>query len=233
MKVTDELKKLRQRADISMGRLAKELGLAGASSYQRYEDATLFKKEFLPPELIKGLLKTLVGKGKPPIQADEILRLSGLYKIVIKDAPEGLLISGLQETLLTRAVPILSADRIEMLEKDLGSTKDALQYVSVGSEISDEAFCLVVTDSSMEPKFNIGDQLICDPKAEIRPGDFVIAKLDDEIAASIRRYRLKGAQNGKPVVELVPLNDDYPTQTIDASSPGKIYARVVEQRLKV
>ena len=233
MKVTEEMRKLRERSGHSMASLAKALGYKGSSSYQRYEDETIFKKEFLPPELIAKLLMVLPGCGHPPIEREDILRLSGLYKVVIKDAPEGLLLSGLQETLLTRGAPVVSGDRIEMLSKDIGSLKGTVNYVSVGSDVSEDAFCLVVTDNSMEPSFSVGDQLICDPQAEIRPGDFVIGKPDDEIAASVRRYRLRGTENGKPVIELVPLNADYPTQYISAERPGKIYARVVEHRRKV
>jgi len=233
VKVTDEMRKLRMRSGYSMDKLAKALGYKAGSSYQRYEEEAKFKKPFLPTELIDKLLKVLPGLGDPPIQREEILSLSGLYKIVIKDVPEGLLLSGLQETLLTRGAPVITGDRIDMLGKSLGSPKDTYNYVSVGSEVSDEAFCLVVTDASMEPKFNIGDKLICDPKAEVRPGDYVIAKLDDEVAAAVRRYRVKGSENGQPVIDLVPLNADYPTVTIDAEHPGKIYARVVERRHKV
>lgn len=73
-----KLKKLRTRAQLSMAAVAKELKLRGASSYQRYEDETLFRKEFLPLEVVRPLLGILVGKGAPPISKEEVLSLAGL-----------------------------------------------------------------------------------------------------------------------------------------------------------
>lgn len=73
-----QLKRLRERSGLSMAALAKALGLKGASSYQRYEDDSLFKKDELPLHLVRELVKTLVGKGSPPITRGEILRLAGL-----------------------------------------------------------------------------------------------------------------------------------------------------------
>lgn len=235
MIVTEELKKLRERAGLSMQAVAKLMGLAGGSSYQRYENPVEFTKEALPQHIVRALISALVGKGDPPIAREEVLRLSGFHKLAIKDGSEGILLSGLKETPLKKAVPVIGADQLEMLGKETGKRKDTDKYVSIDSdvEVSDEAFCLIVTDNSMEPKFNIGDKLICDPKIDPRPGDFVIGKLDEDLAASVRRYRLKGTENGRPIIELVPLNPDYPTQIISDTSPGKIYARVVEQRLKV
>lgn len=73
-----KLKKLRTRAGLSMAAVAKAMGLKGASSYQRYEDDTLFRKEFLPLEVVRPLTNILVGRGSPPIAQEEVLSLAGL-----------------------------------------------------------------------------------------------------------------------------------------------------------
>jgi len=75
--VSNRLRELRLRAGLSMDKLAKALGYKGQSSYQRYEDEQLYKKQHLPNDLIEGLLEVLPGKGDPPILPGEILQLSG------------------------------------------------------------------------------------------------------------------------------------------------------------
>lgn len=74
--VTNQLKELRDRAGISMEALAKAAGYKGASSYQRYEDPALFTKEYLPLDLVEAIAPSLVGKGTPPITADEVYTLA-------------------------------------------------------------------------------------------------------------------------------------------------------------
>src|SRR6202030_2656874 len=50
--VTQKLRGLRKRTPLSMKALARLLDYADASSYQRYEDETEFKKPYLPRELV-------------------------------------------------------------------------------------------------------------------------------------------------------------------------------------
>lgn len=217
-----------------MAEIAEKLGYKTASGYQRYENATLFKKQFLPSDIIQKLVKALSGKGEPPIETREILKLGGIYQVVINQDMGEVNLLGLRGTATNRVAPIITAHQVEMLSERTISLKDTLKYVSVEDDVSIDAFCLVVTDDSMAPEFREGDRLICDPHGDIRPGVFVVAKLDNEIAASIRRYRLRGFDDAKnPIIDLVPLSPDYPTLTIGPDSPGKIYARVVEHRRKV
>lgn len=234
MKVTEELKKLRERSGLSMRELAELLGYKTASGYQRWEDGTVFTKESLPSHLVEKLIDHLSGKGEPPIQPAEILRLGGIYKVAVNKKIGELNLLGLRGATTNRVAPIVTAQQIEMLSERSISLRDTLKYVTVEENVSSESFCLIVTDSSMGPEFREGDRLICDPHAEVRPGVYVVAKLDNELAATVRRYRLKGVdQDGNPIVELVPINEDYPTNTIGPGTPGKIYARVVEHRRDV
>jgi transcriptional regulator with XRE-family HTH domain len=69
---------LRNRAGLSMAAVAKALGMANASSYQRYEDPTLFTKKYLPLELAEKLAEVLGGYGDPPIQVAEVMALAGV-----------------------------------------------------------------------------------------------------------------------------------------------------------
>lgn len=76
--ITTRLKGLRRRSGLSMASIAKACGYRGASSYQRYEDEDVFKKDVLPLHLVMKLLSLLPGKGAPPIAREEVLMLGGL-----------------------------------------------------------------------------------------------------------------------------------------------------------
>lgn len=60
-----------------MADVAKAVGFRGASSYQRYEDAELFRKPYLPLDLAEKLARILAGRGVPPITAAEVMALAG------------------------------------------------------------------------------------------------------------------------------------------------------------
>ncbi|MHC5308150.1 LexA family transcriptional regulator [Bartonella sp. LJL80] len=73
--VTTQMRKLRERAGLSMDDLARAMGYARASSIQRYENAHEFLKEYFSVDLTTKLAKALIGRGSPPIAADEVWAL--------------------------------------------------------------------------------------------------------------------------------------------------------------
>lgn len=98
-------------------------------------------------------------------------------------------------------------------------------------ELSMESFALVVSGSSMAPEFKEGDVVVIDPSVKPRPGDIVVATLEAESEATIKKYRSRGNDSaGHHVFELVPLNEDYHTITISSENPGHIVGTVVEHR---
>lgn len=76
--VTARLRALRIRSGLSMGKTAKALKLKGASSYQRYEDPTLFTKPVLPLLITQKLAELFAGQGVPPIDKREVMMLAGV-----------------------------------------------------------------------------------------------------------------------------------------------------------
>jgi SOS-response transcriptional repressor LexA len=89
---------------------------------------------------------------------------------------------------------------------------DALDWVPVRRRVGPRAFALQISGQSMLPDFRDRDIIIVDPDIEAQPGYFVVARADDENAATFKRYRQTGRDNkGRPIVELVPLNPDWPT----------------------
>ncbi len=92
-----------------------------------------------------------------------------------------------------------------------------------------KAFIVRMDDSSMESNssesIQTGSLLFIDSPAPevIQPGKMVVAMLDGDSKAVIRKYRDRGLdENGRPMFELAPLNDDYNKTTVNASNPGKI-----------
>jgi SOS-response transcriptional repressor LexA len=74
-------------------------------------------------------------------------------------------------------------------------------------------FALKVEGYSMSPEFMPGDELVVDGSLEARPGTLVIAQEVKHGVASttFKKYRVIGVNEfGVDIIELVPLNPDYP-----------------------
>ncbi|EXB48656.1 helix-turn-helix family protein [Acinetobacter baumannii 146457] len=75
-------------------------------------------------------------------------------------------------------------------------------------------FALKIEGLSMAPEFMPGDELIVDASLVPKPGSLVIAQeIQHGIArTTFKKYRVIGVNEfGVDVIELVPLNSDYPT----------------------
>ncbi|WP_290432872.1 S24 family peptidase [uncultured Parasutterella sp.] len=82
-------------------------------------------------------------------------------------------------------------------------------YLLTDMETSDKAYAVAIKDSSMLPKFEIGDRVIVDPEVRPVPGDFVIVRVDSN-EPIFRKIRELGTDiNGNIQYEFVPLNDDF------------------------
>jgi len=104
-------------------------------------------------------------------------------------------------------------------------------YIGTDLVISASAFALIIDGGSMAPEFEAGDKIIIDPTVTPRPGEFVVAKLDATDEATFKKYRPRGRDdNGVDIIELVPLNPDWPSLLIDAGHPGRIVGTMVEHR---
>ena len=75
-------------------------------------------------------------------------------------------------------------------------------------------FSLKVEGLSMAPEFMPGDEIVVDGSLEAKPGSLVIAQEIQHGSArtTFKKYRVIGVNEfGVDVIELVPLNPDYPT----------------------
>lgn len=105
------------------------------------------------------------------------------------------------------------------------------------SGVSELAFILIVRGSSMEPKFHEGDTLVVDPAKDPLPNQYVIAELlpegtpEGHGSVIFRQYKPRGPQfDGHRVFDLVPLNPEESTITVNRANPGRVIGVVVEHR---
>lgn len=75
--ITHRWETLRKRSGHTITSLAKELGYKGASSIQRYGNPEQYAGGWLPPDLVRKLMKAVVGKGDPAITEIEVAELAG------------------------------------------------------------------------------------------------------------------------------------------------------------
>ncbi len=105
------------------------------------------------------------------------------------------------------------------------------EFLTTDLPVSPHTFALVLEGLSMAPDFSPGDKVIIDPATAPRPGEFVVAKREKDQEATFKKYRLRGQDaQGRDIIELVPLNPDWPTLIIDADNPGYIIGTMVEHR---
>lgn len=105
----------------------------------------------------------------------------------------------------------------------------AEEYLLTALDLGPNAFALTIHGDSMLPEFREGDTIIIDPRVTPAPGDFVVAKNGNE-EATFKKYRPRGInERGELVIELVPLNDDYPSLRSDCT-PLQIIGTMMEHR---
>jgi hypothetical protein len=79
--IAARLKFLRRQAGYSMAALANEMGMKGASSYQRYEAASNYhRKQYLPFDTAVKIARVLDGNGIPPVKYTDVIALSGIER---------------------------------------------------------------------------------------------------------------------------------------------------------
>lgn len=135
----------------------------------------------------------------------------------------------------SRKLPLISlvqAGRAKQVIDDY-TVGDASEFVDLDEasarHLGKNAFALRIEGFSMSPEFNEGDLVIVDPNIGVRPGEFVVAYVERDQGATLKKYRDRGGDS----FDLVPLNPDYATVTIGPENPGHIIGVVVEHRRKL
>jgi SOS-response transcriptional repressor LexA len=106
-----------------------------------------------------------------------------------------------------------------------------MEVLVTEQKVGPNTFALVVHGNSMAETFHDGDKIIVDPDVTPQPGDYVVAKLDALEESTFKKYRPRGTDSeGQPIIDLVPLNEDWPVLKIDNRNPGRVIGTVVEYR---
>lgn len=134
-------------------------------------------------------------------------------------------------TLIGQPLPLLDYAQARLFA--MGSTLSAMgggfEFIVASIPVSERSFALKLTGMSMYPRFHPGDLVIIDPDVTPAPGRFVVAN-NGENEATFKKYRPRGLNDrGDPLIELVPLNDDFPAIRSDVS-PFQIIGTMVEHR---
>lgn len=128
-------------------------------------------------------------------------------------------------------IPVIDLARADQWDKIRATMPTDLERIAGDPDHSAHAFALVIRDESMAPEFREGDKIIVDPEVTPQPGDFVIAKLERDAEATFKKFRPRGQDaDGGAMIELAPLNPDWPTLAINAETPGRIIGTLVEHR---
>ena len=94
--------------------------------------------------------------------------------------------------------------------------------------MNNKKFAIVVEDESMLPDFKPGDVAIVDPTIQPEPGDFVVARFENENISTLRQYKPAGVnENGFDNIELAPTNEVWSSIYINSDSPGEVIGKVV------
>lgn len=113
-----------------------------------------------------------------------------------------------------------------------GRMEEGMPLVSIQGDLadslSDHGYALKIEGTDNSPEYRENDQIIIDPDQIYHAGEMVVAFIEGHDAAILRKYRPRGKDSAGEVIELVPLNDDHATYTINKDNPGSILGVVVK-----
>lgn len=177
------LKRLREKAGLSMEELAHAAGYKHASGIQRYESDTYIRKHF-PVDLVRRLAPALAGRGNPPITVREIyLTLAGVLPPAmppdqiqpnVRRAPAT---TPLAFGDMPRDVPVYGVGAAGK-SGDFSLNGEIVDRVRRPPGIADRqgVFAIYVEGASMSPWREPGDLVYLDSNRAPRPGDYVVVE---------------------------------------------------------
>lgn len=235
------LKAMRERSGLSIRKLAQECGYGDKwTTYRAYEDT--YKKPYLPVDLIKRILPSLVDRGDPPITVEEVWSLAGVLPgmMGINDTVE-------QAERVNRhdAQPMVGSVVINeydvspqagggALTAEAGGEAD--QHTSLASWTLPKAFLenyipdlsglavVRVLGNSMEPDFMPGERVLVDTRHRVPNPDGVYV-LWNGLGVVIKQLQLV-PKSKPPRVRIISVNSSYPTDEV-LLSDIEINGRVV------
>lgn len=138
-----------------------------------------------------------------------------------------------------RYVPLLELGQVYMGISSDGFSETDQKYIGVSdlNKLSNDVLAVELPDNSMVENpfvkgvsFPAGDVAVIDKKSKVLPGDYILALVPDIEEALIRKYKaVKVDNDGFAVIELVPLNSDYPTIKVEGYLEEIIIGKIVQR----
>ena len=228
MSVKDKLKAFRERAGISIRRMAEEAGYGEKwTSYRRYE--TDYKKPNLPMEFVNKIAPVLVGNGTPPITVEEVwLELAGgapkdMVAINGTNRPSQEQELDFSDKTLTVREGDMNPD-ISISNVSEGIWAFPRHYIESYIPHADGLVVVRVQGNSMEPDFRAGDRVVVDTNHRTVSPDGVYVFWNG-MGIAIKQLQFI-PQSEPPQVRIISVNSTYPTDTLPLANL-KICGRIV------
>lgn len=163
---SDRLNDLRNRAGLSIKKLAIAMGYANASSIQRYLDMETFGNGYFHRDLVDRIEEALLGKGVPPISREEIWALAG---------PEFAEAAALKPQGSTPGLPSFGRRDLPVYAAAMGGdghiviTFDPIEYHERPSYLEhvSDGYGVYIVGDSMVPAYRPGDIAYVNPRAPL------------------------------------------------------------------
>jgi hypothetical protein len=138
---SERLKDLRRRAGYTVRAFSRELGYNSTSAVQYYEDPARYRRDYLPGDMIEKAVDLLVGRGEPPITADEVRSLAANIEARSAQA--------------SRYAPVYAL-------QDAGERKKPIGSAELGEKAPGEAYGVTLDNDSLSKSAPAGALLIVD-----------------------------------------------------------------------
>ncbi len=164
-----KLKRLRERAGVTAKEcaqarliyLGKDPKKASPNSWYRYEGTEFMGERAIPDEIIEAVMPILIGKGMPPITADELLSISSAQRLLsVRASTSGDAHTNGRMLPQTVVAPVFTpepsgqplvvryrAERgVYMSEEAVHSRTFGVAPITAAKDVKGEQFCVLVAD---------------------------------------------------------------------------------------
>lgn len=144
----------------------------------------------------------------------DALEVSASYLMCLTDNREGKMTKSLGMGAL---IPVLdykqAIDAATFIQKIKDDVDTKVEFIPVSAAVSDSisknAFALKINDESMMPEFRINDVIVVDPDTSPKPGDFVVALIEEDQEVVLRKFKQISVFKEIKEFELIALNEDW------------------------
>lgn len=190
-----------------------------ATEVRKWFAANVQQDQGIAQNTVAQLERTGAGSAFTPVFA-ELLGVRPLWLAT----GEGEMQENALATIQLGKVPLVSSVAAGLMSEaaDLLPAGFADEWVTCSVPVKAHTFALRVDGDSMEPRFPEGMILVVEPELEARPGDFVIAKNEDNEATFKQLVRESGDYY------LKPLNPRYPIKPLGNAQIVGVVRQVLE-----